>query len=99
MVPEVEWEAHFGTLDAAELESAHRVPLADRGIAVAAGGRAAAGPRLEHVPDEIAPVARIFALDRDPESPPPAGHRPLSTRHRQCLHYRLDDFVLRMAVA
>ena len=32
------------------------------------------GPRMKHVPDEVASGARILALDRDAEPPAPAGH-------------------------
>ena len=72
MTAEVQRKAHLGDLDAAELEAADRVPLADRRPAVAAGRRAAAGPRLEHVPDEIAAGARVLALDRDAGSGGPS---------------------------
>src|SRR5215468_12749851 len=58
VLAEVERKSHFGDFDAAEFQSAHAMPLADRGIAVTAGGCAAAGTGLEHVPDEIAAVAR-----------------------------------------
>src|SRR4051812_30529650 len=99
MVTEIKWKARFGDFDAAEFESTHAVPLPDRGIAVAARRRTAARPRLEHVPDEIAPVARVLALDGDPEAPTPTRHRALRTGRRQRLHNRFDDLVGRMAGA
>src|SRR5258708_1337916 len=73
MLPEMQREAHFGDLQTAEFEAAHRVPLADRRPAVAAGRGAAAGAGVKHVPDEIAPGSRVFALDRDPEPAAPSG--------------------------
>src|SRR5262245_64430348 len=50
VLAEVERKSHFGDFDAAEFQSAHAMPLADRGIAVAAGRCAAAGTGLKHVP-------------------------------------------------
>src|ERR1700704_3982265 len=61
MLPEMQRETHFRNFETAEFEAANRVPLADRRPAVAAGGGAAAGAGVKHVPDEIAPGSRIFA--------------------------------------
>ncbi len=99
MLPEMQREAHFGDLQTAEFEAAHRVPLADRRPAVAAGRGAAAGAGVKHVPDEIAPGSRVFALDRDPEPAAPSGHRALRARRRHCFHDRFDDFIRGMAGA
>src|SRR5262249_32138592 len=73
---EMQRKAHLCDLDAAEFDATDGVPLADRRPAVAAGRRAAARPRMKHVPDETAAGARIFALDGDAESSSPAAHRP-----------------------
>src|ERR1700738_4673411 len=81
----------FRDFEAAELEAADRVPLADRGPAVAAGRRAAAGAGVKQVPDELAPGAGVLTLDRDPESPAPSGHRAIRTRRRQRFDDRFDD--------
>ena len=99
MVAEMQGKAHLGDFEAAELQPADRMPLADRRPAVAARRRAAAGPRLEQMPDEILAGARVFALDRDPEPAAPAGHRALRAGRRQRLHDRLDDFIRGMAGA
>src|SRR6478672_530776 len=90
---EMQGKAHLGDFQAAELEATDRMPLADRRIAIAAGRGAAAGAGLEHVPDEIPAIARVLALDRDPESAAPARHHPVRTGRRQRLHDRLDDLV------
>src|SRR5262249_6918325 len=82
MKAEVKRKAHFGDLDAAEFQAAHTVPLADRRITVAAGRGAAAGTGLEHVPDEIAAIARVLALDGDAEAAAPTGHGALRTGRR-----------------
>src|SRR5665213_628598 len=74
VVTEIQGKPHLGDFDAAELDAADRMPFADRRPAVAAGGSAAAGPRLEHVPDEIPSRARILALDRDAEAAAPSRH-------------------------
>src|SRR5690625_7597804 len=48
ILAEMQRKAHFGDLDAAEFEPAHRMPLADRGIAVAAEiGRASCRERVD----------------------------------------------------
>src|SRR4051794_29762790 len=73
VMTEVEREAHLGHFDAAELQAANAVPFADRGITVATRRCATTGPRLKHVPDEIAATPRVLALDGDTEAPAPAG--------------------------
>src|SRR5947199_216019 len=83
----------------ADFQSAYAMPLTDRGIAVAAGGCAAAGTGLEHVPDEIAAIARVLTLDGDAEAATPPRHRALRTGCRQRLHDRFDDLVGGMAGA
>src|SRR5918992_1673515 len=83
MHAEMQGKAHFGDLQAAELQPADRVPLADRRPAVAAGRRAAAGPRLKQVPDEILTRARVFALDCDAKAAAPARHCALRAGRRQ----------------
>src|SRR5207249_1132347 len=60
MLAEMQRETHFGDFETAEFEAADRVPLADRRPAVTAGRSAAAGAGVKHVPDEIAPGARVF---------------------------------------
>src|SRR5882757_6280154 len=84
MPAEMQREAHFGDLEAAEFEATDRMPLADRRPAVTARRGAAAGAGLKQMPDEAAPGARVFALDRDPEPAAPARHRAFRTggRHR-----------------
>src|SRR5258707_208650 len=58
-------EARLRDLDAAELYAGRGLALA-RGLpAVARGGRAAAGARVEEVQDELARVPRVRARDRD----------------------------------
>src|SRR6185436_133366 len=83
----------FGDLDAAEFQASDAVPLADRRIAIAARRRAAPRPRLEHVPDEIASVARILALDGDAEAAAPTRHGARWTGRRQRLDDSFNDFV------
>src|SRR6266567_2466515 len=90
VMAEVQGKTHLGNLDAAELEAADRVPLADRRPAVAAGRRAAARAGMKHVPDEIASGSRVFTLDRDPEAPAPSRHRALRAGRRQCLDDGFD---------
>ena len=99
MRAEMQGKAHLGDFEAAELQPADRMPFADRRPAVAARRRAAAGPRLEQMPDEILAGARVLALDCDPEPPAPAGHRALRAGRRQRLHDGFDDFIRGMAGA
>ena len=99
MAAEVQGKARLGDFETAELEAADRVPFADRRPAVAAGGSPAARPRLEQVPDEILAGSRVFALDRDPVSAAPSGHRALRTGGRHRFHDRFDDLVGGMAGA
>ena len=72
VAPEEQRKAHLGDLEAAELDAAGCLPLAGRRPAVARDRGAAAGPRLEQVPDERVAAARIGALDRDPKAPCPS---------------------------
>src|SRR5262245_19356076 len=75
-------EPRLGHLDAAELDAAGRLPLAGCLPAVADGRRAAAGARVEHVPDERLSRPGIHALDRDPKATAPARHDALRTGRR-----------------
>src|SRR5712691_12170097 len=78
LVPlEEEREARLRDLDAAELDAARRLALA-RGLpAIARGGCAAATPRVEEMPDELALVPGIRARDGDAEATRPAREHPL----------------------
>src|SRR5207244_13478426 len=72
VVLERERKARLGDFHAPELDPARRLPLA-RGLpTVALGAGTATRARVEHVPDERAPGARVHALDRDAEAPAPA---------------------------
>src|ERR1700760_4325131 len=62
VMAEMQGEARFRDFDAAEFQAADGVPLADRRPAVAARRGAAAGARVEHVPDEAAAGHRVLAL-------------------------------------
>src|SRR5439155_23819413 len=90
-------EAHLCDLEAAELDPARRLPFAGTGPAVARRRGAAAGPRLEEVPDKRLASrdvgAWVPALDRDAEAAAPAGHRAVGTGRRQRLDDRLDDLL------
>ena len=99
VMQEQERKAHLGHLDRAELDAAGRVPLADRVIAVAGDRAAAAGPRLEQMPDEAAARARVLALDGDAEAAAPAAHDAIGAGRRQRHHDRLDDLVRAVARA
>ena len=74
VTPEEQREAHLGNLQAAELDAARGLPLARARPAVAGRRGAAAGPRLEQMPDEGLARARIDALDRDAEAAAPTRH-------------------------
>ena len=90
---EMQREAGLGHFDAAELQAARRVPLAGVVPAIAAGGRAAAGPGMEQVPDEGFAVARVLALNGDAQAPPPARHGFVGAGFGQRHDDRFDDFV------
>src|SRR5205085_11833789 len=75
-------------------ETAGRWPFAAAGRAGTGRGGAAAGPRLEEMPDErLVAVTRVLALDRDAEAAAPTGHRPLGAGRRQRLDDRLDNLL------
>src|SRR5262249_15303959 len=87
VVFEEQGEARLRHLDRAELDATGRLPLSRRLPAVARRRGAPARPSVEEVPDELAPRARIDALDGDAEAPPPARDDAVGTRLRE----RLDD--------
>src|SRR5206468_5841219 len=72
VVLERERKARLGDFHAPELDPARRLPFA-RGLpTVALGAGTATRARVEHVPDQRAPGARVHALDRDAQAPAPA---------------------------
>src|SRR5215831_107406 len=62
VLAEMQGKARLGHFDAAELQAARGMPLADRRPAVALRGRAAARPRMKQMPDEGLSGARVLAL-------------------------------------
>src|SRR5213596_205560 len=93
VVLEREREPRLRDFHAPELDPARRLPFA-RGLpAVADGGRAAAGARVEHVPDERASRAWVHALDRDAEPPAPARDGARRARGRERSDDRLGDVL------
>src|SRR5258708_33681836 len=92
-------ETRFRDLEAAEFQAADRMPLPDRRPAVAAWRGAAAGTRMEQVPDEAAAGARILALDRDAKPAAPSGHDAIRAGRGERFDDSLDDLVRWMAGA
>ena len=90
---EEEGEAGFGDLDAAEFNAAGRVPLADRGPAVAGDRTAAARAGLEHVPDETATPFGVLAGDGDAQPAAPTTHHAIRAGGRESDDDRLNDLV------
>ena len=90
---EMQGKAHLLHLDAAELDAAGGLPLASTRPAVARRRAAAAGARLEQMPDERLLGARVDALHGHAEAPAPACHRPLGACRRQRADDRLDDLL------
>src|SRR5258708_21129280 len=90
-------ETHFRNFEAAEFQTADRMPLPDRRPAVAARRGPAAGTRMKQVPDEATTGARILALDRDAKPSAPSGHDAIGTRRAERLDHRLDALARWMA--
>src|ERR1700730_2386789 len=100
MTAEEQREAHLGHFEAAEFDPAGRLPLAGPRPAVARRRGAAAGSRLEKMPDERLAYgnigARVRALAWDAETAAPASHCTLGAGRRQRLDDRLDDLLAAM---
>src|SRR5512145_35996 len=89
----MQWEADLLHFQAAELDPSSRLPLAGARPAVAGRRAAAAGTRLEQMPDERLAGARVDALDGHSEAPAPTRHRAAGTRRRKCTDDCLDDLL------
>src|SRR5258708_17565535 len=92
-------ETRFRNFEAAEFQTADRMPLPDRRPAVAARRGPAAGTRMKQVPDEATTGARILALDRDAKPSAPSGHDAIGTARGEPLDHRLTDLVRWIACA
>src|SRR5439155_11639858 len=90
---EEERKAGLRHLDAPELDAAGRLALARGRPPVAGGGGAPATPRVEQVPDERAPGARVDPLERDAEALGPARHDAVRARARERLEHGLGDVL------
>src|SRR5688500_7539008 len=86
-------EAHLGHLDGAELDAAHRLPLAGRLPAAADRAGAATTAGVEHAPDERPLRPRIPALDGDAKAPRPAGEHAIGTGAGEGLDHGLRDLL------
>src|SRR5205823_3055607 len=86
-------EARLGHLHAAELDAAGGLPFARRLPAIARCRRAAAAARVEQMPDERAPRARVYALDGDAKAPRPPGDDALGTAGPEGLDDGLGDLL------